>query len=336
MTPTVAEWLTQWLKKYKKGVIQASTYQNYAAILKPVQEKFRKTLLTNWKSEDIQRYFDILIGLGQYSTAQHLLAVLTPALNQAVKEGIISSNPVKEVKVPKGDLVKLNVLTVEEQRLFLKALENKRLSNFFQFQLLTGLRPGEMCALCWDDLDLEIGQITISRTVRREKKADGSSSLRVSSTKSGHNRVLELTVGMLKLLQQQADLQEMEITKGRYNKSDLIFPNKSGGFLEVSSLNRTIDRIRIEMRKIKAEELGLAVDEVELSHFSAHGLRHTFATHALEAGVPLKVVSEWMGHASVRVTGDIYSHVLPETRCASMVQLEQYLTKTFASPTKKP
>lgn len=335
MTPTVAEWLTQWLKKYKKEVLQASTYQNYAAILKPVQEKFRKKSLADWKSEEIQEYFDELVELGQYSTAQHLLALLIPALNQAVKEAIIFSNPAKKIKLPQENGVKSNVLTVENQELFLRALSDERLSNFFRFQLLTGLRPGEMCALRWEDLDLEAGKVIVSRNVRREKKDDGPSELSSSATKSGKSRVLELTDGMLELLEQQMNLQELEIEKGKYANTCLIFPNRKGKYLEVSSLNRTLARIQLKMREIKAEELGLSVNEVEISHFSAHGLRHTFATRALEADIPLKVVSEWLGHSTVRVTGDIYSHVSPEMRCASLKRLEQYLTKTFAFSSEK-
>ena len=88
---------------------------------------------------------------------------------------------------------KVKVLSREEQCLFLQALKGERLENLFQFQLWTGLRPGEICALRWSDIDWQNGTVTIQSGIRREQKMGRGSQLIVSSTKTGRSHILELS-----------------------------------------------------------------------------------------------------------------------------------------------
>lgn len=230
---------------------------------------------------------------------------------------------------------KVKVLSREEQCLFLQALKGERLENLFQFQLWMGLRPGEVCALRWSDIDWQNGTVTIQSSIRREQKMGRGSQLIISCTKTGRSRTLELSASVLLILKKQQVLQNNEVKGGKYQQPELVFTTKKGTPLEVSSLNRSLRCIQKRMQEFCAEKLSLSTDAVTLPTFTAHSLRHTFATRALEADIPLKVVSNWLGHSTVRVTGDVYSHVSPEMRCASMKRLEQYLTKTFAFSSEK-
>ena len=83
------------------------------------------------------------------------------------------------------------------------------------------------------------------------------------------------------------------------------------------------------MRIIRAEELHKDINEVEEPNFTLHSLRHTFATRALEQDIPLKVVSDWLGHTTIRITGDIYSHALPTKRRNSIQRLTGITTDHY-------
>lgn len=129
----------------------------------------------------------------------------------------------------------------------------------------------------------------------------------------------------LLILKKQQALQKNEVKSGKYQKPELVFTTQVGTPLEVSSLNRTLRCVQKRMQKLCAEKFGISVDAVALPTFTAHCMRHTFATRALEAGIPIKVVSEWLGHSTIRVTADTYLHVLPEKSYASMKQFEEYM-----------
>ena len=130
-------------------------------------------------------------------------------------------------------------------------------------------------------------------------------------------------------------MQKNEVKAGKYQQPELVFTTKKGTPLEVSSLNRSLRCIQKRMQKLCAEKFSISVDAVTLPTFTAHSLRHTFATRALEADIPLKVVSEWLGHSTVRVTGDVYSHVLPEKSHVSMKEFETYMNMCIASAESK-
>jgi len=220
---------------------------------------------------------------------------------------------------------KEKVLSKEEQCLFLQALKGERLENLFRFQLWTGLRPGEVCALRWSDIDWQNGTVTIQSGIRRERKGGRGSQLIISCTKTGRSRVLELPASVLLILKKQQVLQKNEIKAGKYQQPELVFTTQVGTPLEVSSLNRTLRCVQKRMQKLCAEKFGVSVDAVALPTFTAHCMRHTFATRALEAGIPIKIVSEWLGHSTIRVTADTYLHVLPEKSYVSMKQFEEYM-----------
>lgn len=95
--------------------------------------------------------------------------------------------------------------------------------------------------------------------------------------------------------------------------------------LDRNNLDAVLKRIKRNMRKIAAEEKGVEADQIQITDFTAHSMRHTFATRALEKDIPLKVVADWLGHSTIRVTGDTYSHALPEKRRTSIERLNGLL-----------
>jgi len=324
---TVREMITHWLTE-KKITVRSSTYSNYRALLKPLLNQLGDKPLLELTTEDLQEFVDTLLRQDKRSAARHLMDLLIPILNEAVRDNYISSNPAKTVILPEYMLTEKNVMTKKQQELFLKALQRERLCYLFQFQLYLGLRPGEVIALRWEDVDFDSEIISICHSAKRGRSDHGGKShMEISFTKTGRMRRLKLTKATMQILLWQRKLQQAEIAKGYYKKTDYIFPSRKGTLLEVNSLNRVLKRVSIKMRVLQAEQLGKAVADVQMPVFTAHCLRHTFATRALEAGIPQKVVADWLGHRTTRTTGDIYSHVLPERNVEFVQSLELYMNE---------
>jgi len=328
---TVYEIITHWLDE-KKATVQASTYSNYRALLIPLMNKLGDKPLLELTTADLQEYVDELLRQDKRSSACHLMDLLIPILNKAVRDNYISSNPAKTVILPEYMLTEKNVMTKKQQELFFKALQRERLCYLFQFQLYLGLRPGEVIALRWEDIDFDTQTISICHSVKRVRSDDGKSHMEISSTKNGRVRRLKLTETTIQILLWQRKLQQEEIAKGWYKNTSYIFPSCKGTLLEVNSLNRVLRRVSLKMRGLQAEQLETDVSEVEMPIFTAHCLRHTLATRALEQNIPQKVVADWLGHRTTRTTGDIYAHVLPEKDVECLQSLESYMNE-IASPT---
>ena len=194
--------------------------------------------------------------------------------------------------------------TTEMQQLFERALhddgiKNKTARDAVYIQLMSGMRPGEVVGLRWQDIDFEKGTVTVTHTVRRTKETP--SQLVLGETKTHSKRELPLSSEALGIL----ETRRLAVLDGDVEVSELVFANRRGGLIEPNGLNRYLKQCQAKMQE-------LAPKGTVIPKFTAHALRHTFATRALEAGVPLKVVSEWLGHSSVRITGDVYSHMTHE------------------------
>ena len=322
---TVAEHILHWLDQRKEAGIQNSTYRNYTSTLKPILITFKDVQLTELSTADVQRIVDSLELKGKKRMAHHMMSLLKAALEEAVKEGKIAENPARNVKLQPSSKQEAPVLTVEMQRLFQEAIQDHRLQNLFEFQLATGLRPGEVIALHWSDVDFAKKSVSIHSGVRRESQQNDTTKLVLAPTKSKGCYELALSEIAVRILKDQKTQQRKEQQKNGYEVTDLIFTTRKGTIIEESSLNRTLKSIQKKMLKLYAEQMQIPEEEAILAPFTAHTLRHTFATRALEAGVSLKVVSGLLGHSSVRTTGDFYTHVLPESTQNAVKQMEMYL-----------
>lgn len=195
-----------------------------------------------------------------------------------------------------------NFFDIRLQRIFFDVLQENTISNekirdAFCIQIMTGARPGEVVALKWKHVNFETATLTIENTARRTKEKP--SKLVIDDTKTHCKRELHLSPDALNILAARR-LVDTDATP-----ETLIFTNQRGGIIEPNSLNRYL-------RQYKAKMKELVPEGVEIPDVTAHGLRHTFATRAMEKGIPLPIVSEWLGHSSTRITGDVYSHVTSE------------------------
>ena len=242
------------------------------------------------------------------STIQRVFSVVRLLLDGAVRDGLIAKNPAAVVRPPAIPHREARFLSTAEVRRLLEAASVSRYCRVFTFIAATGVREGEALALSWSDVDFDAGLIRIAGTLTR---VEGR--LEVMSPKTLRSRrVLPLTPAVAAVLRSQLDAQarEQEIAQNLWRRSDFVFTTEVGAPMQARNVLRALT-----MAAAKAELIGVSV----------HTLHHSAATALLEAGVHLKAVSELLGHATIRITGDVYGHVSPEVARAAMDSLSESL-----------
>jgi integrase len=243
--------------------------------------------------------------------------VLRKALAQAVSDGLIPRNAAQGVKLPRvsapGD--EINPLNSEESAAFLEAARGERFEALYILAIHCGLREGELLALRWEDVDLEAPKpaLLVGRTLTRGE--DGRGWIVGASTKSGKGRRVRLTRRSATALKEhrKRQLEERMRLAGLWQDKNLVFPTATGSLFNPSNLrNRSFKRIKA--RADVREDLRF------------HDLRHTCATLLLGEGVNAKVVSEMLGHASITITLNTYSHVLPHMQDSAADAMEAVLS----------
>ena len=200
------------------------------------------------------------------------------------------------------------MLTAEQSRSFLESALKTLYGPVFAVALTTAARPSEYLALKWQDINWERGTVAVARTL--EKVSGG---WRFAETKRARSRrVIRLQEWVLELLRDlSAKTNPKSACSGWHGAADLIFTARSGRPIDADKLARKFKSI--------LRQAGLPIIRL-------YDLRHTGASLALAAGVPPKVVSEQLGHASAAFTLDIYSHVLPHMQEEAAAKVEAVLT----------
>jgi len=249
-----------------------------------------RTMLTRLRAE----------GLSP-NTVRLARSTLRRALRTAEVDGLISRNPAALV-----DGVKITqrkegrTLTPEQARALLRAADGTEIHALVVVLLSLGLRKGEALALSWADLDLDARPGLL--TVRRALKKDASGAVYADEPKTkGSRRTVHLPEPVVDVLRQhrvrQAEqrLAFGEGWGGKWATLDLVFTSSIGTPLDPDRVNRDVQRL---------------TDLAGLGRWTPHELRHSAASILLAQGVPLKVVSETLGHSSIRVTADVYGHLM--------------------------
>lgn len=260
-------------------------------------------------------------------TIRRVHDILRAALTQAVGWGLIPRNPAGRglVKLPKAERPDVRFLTPGEAAHFLDASAFDRHAALWAFLLDTGCRPGEALAVRWQDLDLKAGTVRILRSLtwrtgsRKDPENAAEAPYVFTGTKTGKGRLVPLTPGLLPTLKaHRASQAEERLAAGKaWQALDLVF------CAEYGSPHRDGNLARRHLKPI--------LKAAELPDIGLYGLRHTCATMLLAAGVNPKVVSERLGHTSVRMTLDKYSHVIPAMQEAATSALELLLYRQAGS-----
>jgi len=250
--------------------------------------------------------------------------VINASLKQAVKNRLIQFNPTEAVTPPKKARREIRVLTPEEQDKFMNALKGHRLEAFFKLALATGMRKGELLALTWDNVDFESNTISIKKSANRVRDQETMKTSIVvggPKSKSGY-REIPMLPSVAPILSKHYMVQQKEQREAgsAYNKLGLVFCSNVGTYTEPRRINTTLEKL---------------LKQASVEHINFHALRHTFATRALERGVPAKVVQAMLGHADVALTLNTYTHLMKETLHKEMRKMDDIFSVGVAKSAAK-
>jgi integrase len=228
-------------------------------------------------------------------TIRNVHALLHRALAEAAGAGWLGSNPASRAHPPKVGRQQPKVWTASELGRFLDHMADHRLGALWRLLATTGMRRGEALGLTWEALDLERGALSITQTVLEES---GKVVIQPRAKTAAGSRRIALDPATMGALRDHRvrQLTERLAWGAGYRDHGLVFSRENGAPLRPSSVTRQLQK---------------AAGALELAAIGPHGLRHTWATLALVERVPVKVVSERLGHASTSITLDVYSHVVP-------------------------
>jgi integrase len=246
------------------------------------------------------------------SSQRKILLTLRLVIKHGIRQGLIGKDPTVDIPLPQqvNQTDKdMHCMSTDQAQAFLDSCEGTRFGNLFTVLLATGMRQGELLALHVDDLIDDFTAIRIRRTLSDDR--NGRPKIRNQPKTAAGRRTIPIPE-----LARDAIIDERKQQVGSPHK--LLFSTADGTPIERQNL------IRRHFRPIvKAANLTEAM--------TIHDLRHTYATLALNAGVGVHLVSKMLGHASIKVTIDLYSHALPEATTEVANVMQQALTGT-----KKP
>ncbi len=286
---TLADFLGQWLEDSARPTIRAGTYANYkSAIDNHVSPKIGGIRLDRLTPAHVQGLYGSMERDGASAHVRRLAhAVLHRSLKLAMKWGMVPRNVADAVEAPRIEKQDIQPLNGDQVARLFKAAIGDRLEALYVVAIASGLRLGELFGLQWADIDLDVGTVTVRRTL---SEIHGKLTLAEPKTKKSRRRV-ELPAMAVDAL---CDHRKRMLAEG--NLVGSVFCNRAGGFLRRSHFH--------------AQQYKPLLKRAGLPAIRFHDLRHTAATLLLEQGVHPKVVQERLGHSQISVTLDTYSHVL--------------------------
>jgi integrase len=299
---TVSMFLDKWLEQIESNVAPR-THERYREIAKKnIVPLLGQIALTKLRPDHISTAHAKALKAGRRDgtgglsprTVHHMHRILKQALATAVRWRILARNPVESVDPPKVERRRMAALDAAETARLLAHFRGTRMLTPVVLAVMCGLRRGEVTALRWGSVNLVRGQLSIVEST--EQTANG---IRSKETKSGRARTVALPAMAVDELKRARVAQAEELLRIgiRLTEQTHVVAQAGGEPLQPNSLTH-------EFVRLSAKASGLP-------RIRFHDLRHTHATQLLSSGVHPKVAQERLGHSSVGITLDLYSHVLP-------------------------
>jgi integrase len=318
---TVADFMEKWLKDSVALQVRRTTLESYTYLTrKHIIPEIGHLPLAKLQPLHIQQLYGKKLNTGRLdggnggmspTSVRRIHSVLHKALATAVKWQLLPRNPADAVDKPRPARKPMQYLKASQVMNFLQTLadNNDTYGPLYLTAIMTGLRRGELLALRWDDLNLDNAMFHIRRSAA--KLHDGTIIYQEPKTKEGE-RSIALPSNVVEALVRHRDRQAEHKAKlkGAYNDEGLIFADEVGGVIDPSNLQRHYKKM---------------LTQSGLPSIRFHDLRHTHATLMLEQGVHPKIVQERLGHNSIQITLDTYSHALPNLQAEAADKLEKAL-----------
>jgi integrase len=296
---TLGEYLDRWLSDAVRGTVRESTYsRDKYLVTNHVKPSIGRVKLKNLNALHLQSLYRERLDSGlSGSTVQKIHHVLHKALTQAMRWDLIPRSPADSVKAPTPTPKEMHPLSALEARKLLEAARGDRLEALYVLAIHTGMRRGELLGLKWGDVDLDdtFPTVRVRRTLTRK---DTGYVLGEPKTKKSR-RTIRLTPQAVEALRRHltSQMEHMEHLGDLYDDQGLIFTTEVGTLINPSNLRQ--------------RSFMPLLERAGLPQITFNDLRHTCASLLFQRNVHPKFVQELLGHASVAITLDTYSHMLP-------------------------
>lgn len=315
---TLGEYLERWLKDYVVPNLAPKTAEGYEHIIRRhLIPALGGIPLMQLKPENLQRYYAEKLSKGRCDgegalsprTVRHHHVTLHGALESAVKWGLLLRNPADGVSPPRYQRPECHTLSEDDVHTFLEAARQTPYFALFHTALYSGMRRSELLALRWSDIDLLLCQIYVTRTLHHLR--DGDIVFRAPKTAKGR-RMIALSPSAVSILREHKEKQKLDraMLGIPLKDDDLVFSDLEGRPL----LPDTVTHAWIKL-----------VRRIGLKGIRLHDARHSHASLMLKAGTHPKIVQERLGHASIQITLDTYSHVAPGLQEAAAESFDKLL-----------
>ena len=315
---TLVQWLRYWMNNYGKVYLRPSSQVNYNGFLNHqiAEDSVMGTIkLTKLRGRDLQAFYTRMAESGRVvrkesedqpkglsaKSIRNMHFFISHALEQAVKEKLITENPCRDCILPRKEKTEMKTLPLDDLKAFFEEAKRSGVYELYYTEMATGLRRGELVGIKWTDINFDENSICIQRQITRVNGKVQESPLK---TKNAYRQIIvppEVTA-MLKEKMEQED-----------GKSVYAFSAKSGDAMCPDSM---LDMLHRVLKRAGLEEIRF------------HDLRHTFATLAIQNGVDVKTLSGLLGHYSAGFTLDTYGHITPAMKQDAANKVGAFLSGT--------
>jgi integrase len=301
---TLADYLASWLKDYCWPNLAPRSAEGYEYIVHThLIPSLGKIPLTELKPQHLQHLYtekllngraDCKGGLSNRSV-QYMHVTLHKALSNAVRMGMIARNVADAVERPKVPRREMQTMSESDIHIFLEYAKSTLYYALFYTALFTGMRRSELLGLRWQDTDLLLCQISVNRTLHQ--LSNGEIVIRPCKTEKSR-RLIALSPSTALVLSEHRESQSKlrQAIGETLSDDDLVFSHYNGKPLLPNSVSHAWEKL---------------ANRTGLKGIRFHDARHTHASLLLKQNVHPKIVQERLGHASVQITLDLYSHVAP-------------------------
>ena len=307
---TFGAYLTDRWAPAMRPTVRKTTAAAYEQMVKHLERHLGKVPLGDLTGPHLTAVYGELLEAGLSArTVRYVHVTAHRALKDAVRWHLVSRNVAEDADSPRQPGAQPKAWTPDQVAKFLALAEGDRWAPLWRLAATTGLRRGELAGLRWEDLELSAGMLSVNRAT---VVADGHAIESEPKTARGRRRIgLDAqTVDALKRWRRQQSTEQLAMGAG-WQGNGRVFVWPDGSALHPNVITRSFGRL---------------VDKATLPPLTLHGLRHSWATSALRAGVPTKVVSDRLGHSSSRVTLDVYTASVP----ALDVQAAELVARLFS------
>ena len=298
----LGEYLKSWLLDYCGPNLSPRTQELYSYICeKHVLPTLGRIPLVDLRPQHLQRLYAEKVSAGLSNrTVQLIHVTLHKALKNAVKSGLLVRNITESVDTPKIQNREMHVMSETDLHIFLEYTRNTPYYALFYTSLFTGMRRAELLALRWSDVDLELCQLSVTRSMQYIGGAapENRISFREPKTAKSKRSIALSPSTVITLREHKAKQTELRQSLGYAPPldNDLIFSHYDGSPLLPNSVTHAWIKL---------------VRRCGLRGIRLHDARHTHASLLLKQGVHPKIVQERLGHGSIQITLDLYSHIAP-------------------------